>query len=603
MQTKVLAIVPNSSLGNTMQSVAENWPDIELHILLGNLSEGAQIARDVGDKYDIIISRGGTADMIRRCCDAPVVEMGVSSYDMLRTIMLAQFNGGKFAIVGFPFISSSARMVRDLFQYQIDIFPINTAGEIGTCLKTLKSEGYSLIIGDVITCDMAASLDLNSILITSGIETIEAAFRRAVELTDIRRVSEEKAAVLEKLLDNTDQMIFAFTKERALVFSGGESPFRATMLTQLQQTEALWHLPENEGSLQEICDMQWLLRRITISVNSSLYTAFFIRQFPMIPVGAQRGITVITDNEPEHIITENYMEHSRYMQPILELARKFSKFHYPVVMIGERGVGKDTLAFIMKRHAKNKFTATVMIDCVLVPEDSWFSLLNDQNSIFFQPKVMFYYRNFELLSPMLKDKIIKHISRSRSHGKSFHIIAINSDSTVSEANCLLPSALDTLQCNTLFIPSLRARQGDIPHLVALYFSHLNNRMGTQAVRIEPRAINLLQSFPWPGNLYQFKRIMIELLSISDGPVIGEAAVYTALQQEVSSMVISHSSTMINISGSLEDIEKRIIHYVLKEEDMNQTKAAARLGISRATLWRKLKSGDIGTHPSERRPSQ
>ena len=97
--------------------------------------------------------------------------------------------------------------------------------------------------------------------------------------------------------------------------------------------------------------------------------------------------------------------------------------------------------------------------------------------------------------------------------------------------------------------------------------------------------------------------MIELLSISNGPVIGEAAVYTALQQEVSSMVISHSSTMINISGSLEDIEKRIIHYVLKEEDMNQTKAAARLGISRATLWRKLKSGDIGTHPSERRPSQ
>lgn len=247
MQTKVLAIVPNSSLGNTMQSVAENWPDIELHILLGNLSEGAQIARDIGDKYDIIISRGGTADMIRHCCDAPVVEMGVSSYDMLRTIMLAQFNGGKFAIVGFPFISSSARMVRDLFQYQIDIFPINTAGEIGTCLETLKSEGYTLIIGDVITCDTAAVLGLNSILITSGIETIEASFRRAIELTDIRRVSEEKAAVLEKLLGNTDQMIFAFTKERALVFSGGESPFRAAILTQLQQMETLWHLPENEG--------------------------------------------------------------------------------------------------------------------------------------------------------------------------------------------------------------------------------------------------------------------------------------------------------------------------------------------------------------------
>lgn len=599
MRTKVLAIVPNSSLGNTMQTVAESWPGIELHILLGNLSDGAQIARDMGAKYDVIISRGGTADMIRRCCDAPVVEMGVSSYDMLRTILLAQFNGGKAAIVGFPFISSSARMVRDLFQYQIDIFPINTTGEIGACLEKLKGEGYALIIGDVITCDMAAALGLNSILITSGVETIEAAFRRAQELTALRRESEERAALLEKLLDGVNQMVFAFASGKTLVFSGGEDPFRATMLAQLQQEDRLWDIPENEDSLQDVCGAQWLLRRRAITAGRQAYTAFFIRHFPMVPVGARRGITVITDNEPEHIITETYMEHSRYMRPILELARKFSKFHYPVVMMGERGVGKDTLAFIMKHHAKSKFAATVMIDCVLVPEDIWFSMLNDQKSIFFQSGVMFYYRNFELLSPALKDKIIKHISRSRTQGRSFHIIAINSDSTVSEANCLLPSALDTLQCNTLFIPSLRARQGDIPQLVALYFSQLNNQMGTQAVRIEPRAVSLLQSFPWPGNLYQFKRIMIELLSMSDEPIISEETVRTALQQEVSSMVISHANTTINISGSLEDIETRIIHHILREEDMNQTRTAARLGISRATLWRKLKLGD-GGHTAERK---
>ena len=54
------------------------------------------------------------------------------------------------------------------------------------------------------------------------------------------------------------------------------------------------------------------------------------------------------------------------------------------------------------------------------------------------------------------------------------------------------------------------------------------------------------------------------------------------------MVISGASTLMNMNGTLADIEKRVIRHVLTEENMNQTRAAARLGLSRVTLWRKIR---------------
>lgn len=605
MNIRILAIVPSEGLRNAMRAVAEGWEQVDLHVLVGNLDEGAKMVRGIGQDHDAVISRGGTAELIRQCCTVPVVEMGVSSYDMLRTIMLAQLNGGKLAIVGFPFISASAGMVKDLFQYQVDIFPVHSQEEIGPCLERLKGEGYSRIIGDMITCDMAERLGMDSTLITSGVETIENALRRACEICAASGGYRRRAALLEGLIEETDQLVFAFDEGRSLVFCGGRGLGRDAVLD-AAAGGGYWELPEGESRLLRIkgWDEMWLLRRREIQAAERRFTAFYARGIPALPAGARSGVSMITTKEPEHIAAENYMENSRYMRPILDMARKFSKFCYPVLLVGERGVGKDTLAFIMKNGSSGRFVATAMIDCILVQEEAWLAMLNDVNSLLFLPNVMFYYRNFELLSPTLKDKLVRHISRMRTRGKSFQIIAVNSDSAASEADCLLPSALNTLQCNTLFVPSLRARRGDIPQLATLYISELNNQMGTEAIRLSPKAMALLQAFSWPGNLYQFKRILMQLLSVTDGPVIGEDSVRLALRQESNEMVLSNSGTLVNTSGTLEDIERRIIHLVLKEENMNQTKAAARLGISRSTLWRKL-SADEGPDqkegPGRRRP--
>ena len=52
-----------------------------------------------------------------------------------------------------------------------------------------------------------------------------------------------------------------------------------------------------------------------------------------------------------------------------------------------------------------------------------------------------------------------------------------------------------------------------------------------------------------------------------------------------------AAASFDLSGTLEDIERRVIQQVLKEENMNQSAAAKRLGIGRSTLWRKISAGE------------
>lgn len=73
------------------------------------------------NNYDVILSRGGTAKLIRSAVDLPVAEISISGYDILRTIKLAQNYSGKFAIAGFSSITENAHMICDLLQYDIDI--------------------------------------------------------------------------------------------------------------------------------------------------------------------------------------------------------------------------------------------------------------------------------------------------------------------------------------------------------------------------------------------------------------------------------------------------------------------------------------------------
>ncbi len=110
---RILAIAPYESMATSLLRAAEAFPGIQLEAYTGDLQAGVEIVRQLDlTAYDVIVSRGGTANMLRAVVDLPVIEIPVSLYDVLRTIKLTENYTEKTAIVGFPGVTESAHPVQ-----------------------------------------------------------------------------------------------------------------------------------------------------------------------------------------------------------------------------------------------------------------------------------------------------------------------------------------------------------------------------------------------------------------------------------------------------------------------------------------------------------
>ena len=134
----ILGIAPYDGMRTAMERAAETYPDIHLDVFTGDLEEGVAIVKDhLSNSYDCIISRGGTARMIRKVTDIPVIEIRLSVYDVLRTIKLAESYADRYAIVGFSSITEPAHILCVLLRWQIDIITIQDTQQIHATLLNL----------------------------------------------------------------------------------------------------------------------------------------------------------------------------------------------------------------------------------------------------------------------------------------------------------------------------------------------------------------------------------------------------------------------------------------------------------------------------------
>ena len=132
----------------------------------------------------------------------------------------------------------------------------------------------------------------------------------------------------------------------------------------------------------------------------------------------------------------------------------------------------------------------------------------------------------------------------------------------------------------------------IPTLFQLTINHLNADSVHPTLGATDEAIRALQEYTWPHNYQQFCRVIKELSTAATGRMITKDDVRTILNKEMYGGIsaLSQGDTMapLDLSKPLHDIDREVIMRVVKELGGNQTAAAARLEISRTTLWRFLR---------------
>ena len=584
---KLLGIAPYEGMKDLMENIAIRRGEVELTAYVGDLEEGLRIAlRHQDEGFAGIVSRGGTAELLRRSVSLPVAEIPLSVYDVLRAIRMAQNYDGRWAIVGFPSITKCSRQLCDLLQYEAHIETIEGAEDVASRLEELKARGFSLVLGDAVTVTSAKRLGINGILITSGVESIEEAFDHAVELCRGYEKRQERVDFLGCVLGALDVEVLVLDGDKKPVYRTPDD-FPDDLLVYLQKnvdpvrSQRLF-LPYGDGSV-----ISASLRHCQI--GGAAHHVFSLRRMGNRNFYDGQGVSFFNRADILGDV-DSFFSKSNFVGKMSAAIEDFAGTDFPVLIVGEEGTGKLKTAktlYVKSRFADNPL---IVVDCHAVAEKKWRQLLDSEESPLWDEGLTVFFRGIGALDDPTAKRLI---ALFESMEKPLHnrLLFSFTAGAGADPDCPLCHYLkDELRCLIVNLPPLRQRPSDIRSLSSLYINELNVLTGKQVIGLSEEAMGVFQNYRWERNLDQMKRVLGELVVITDAPYISAEDVRAVLEFERSSSTASGPRCEVDLSRPFGEITKQVFQHVLREENMNQSRAARRLGVGRSTLWRVLREG-------------
>lgn len=590
---KVLAIAPYEGLKEMIVSLAEGQ-EMELRVETGNLQQGLKYAEEaVRAGTDIIISRGGTAKLIQSKFAIPVIEIEVSGYDMLRVFTLVKGYPGKVAIVGFAQVVAGAVAVCEVLDMKISSYTVEDESGVGQVLQGLREQGYQIIVGDVITVKEAEKLGMIGFLLTSGKESVLRSFGQARKWHALFEAFKQDYGMAYRVLQEEKAGVAVYDREQRQVFGNPYFGQHMAPLMDSVKIGGIVHEIMTEGELSTVLEREGHIWRVggyplpspegplaVLRITGGRgWDEIRLRGASLVP--AETGFRSAQ-------VAGNIVSHNSIMRHALDKARSYRDQELSVWISGEKGTGRELLAQFIHFGGKRGRRPFLKIECALASPELWDTLQNEaRNEELFGGLAQgtVFLRDIDALGEAEQKRLADYLGK---HTPAFHWIVSSREDILEriENGGFSAELYYRLAEVTLPLPSLRERKEDIESLSLLYINESNAKYGKQVVGLREGAKEELERFEWRGNIYQLRQVIEEAVLLAPGLYIEQGEISGVLSSR--RVRPEYGKPDFNLAGTLEEIERRIIQQVLLEEGMNQVKTAERLGISRTTLWRKIK---------------
>ncbi len=331
------------------------------------------------------------------------------------------------------------------------------------------------------------------------------------------------------------------------------------------------------------------------------------------------AVTNITARLENTYIFDDFVGNSRQATALIHMCKKIAPAPYPVLITGESGTGKEILAgAIHSATLEQEFKPYVKINCSAIPHELLESELFGHKKGAFtgaQKDRTGYFEaaaggtllldeigdmDFQLQSKLLRvleSKIFSRVGDTKEIKLTARIIA-STNKNLYERSMEGSFRLDLYyRLNTLeiYIPPLRERKDDIPYLI----SHFLLQSGAN-VGIRPDAMELLCGYDWPGNVRELRNLIQRIGILHSGQSVSADHIRSYLHMShTSDQKKGRESSEIPVVAavcSLKEGEIKLIEAALAQERYNISNAAQLLGITRATLYNKIKKYQISTTP-------
>ena len=309
---------------------------------------------------------------------------------------------------------------------------------------------------------------------------------------------------------------------------------------------------------------------------------------------------------------------SKPLQALLRLVDLVAGSDATVLLQGESGTGKELIARAIHDHSARRERPFVILDCGTVPETLLESELFGYTKGAFtgavtNKKGLFEEANGGTLfldeigdiTPMFQAKLlrvlqtgeIRPVGSIRRVAVDVRVIAAtNRDLKQMVAERQFRDDLYyRLAVVPLRVPSLRERREDVPLLIDHFLARSCQRNGRELKTMSPAGLRLLLEAPWPGNVRELEHtieravVLTSSMEIPPESVILESAVSAGLTF-LSRQEVRHAREV------LDSAEREKLRAALTQANGNRSRAAKVLGISRSTLYEKLKHYRLSANP-------
>ncbi len=596
---QILGIAPYEGMANLMRQAAKKRPDVALDVFVGDLEVGAQLAEShIGEaRYDVILSRGGTAALLRERTSLHVVDIPLSVYDILRSIKLAENHSCRYAIIGFPAITQNAAFLCEVLRYDVDIRTIRTEAEARSTLRALKEEGCQMVLCDMVTNSLAQEHNLPAILITSGIESVESAIELAIQEGSAHRRAVMQADFFRSIVQALPLDTMVYNKAGELAFSAVSSRLPDSVQEKLKYVSACApdELPQKCYVESEQC--RYTIDISSVAVNEDVYRVAGISAHRL-PYDMQKhGITWTDRQEASSTFFDSFYGITEPFSASPFTLEQYLKSSQPLLIFGEAGTAKIQIAQMIYTKSPLCRYPLITINCGKLTPDGWDYLLENDRSPLLESSATLCFDHIAELTDTQFSELFSSVRDFGAHKRN-RLLFLASCGSKEEMDPRYHHLADSLNCLTLFMPPLRSHPEDIPRLASLYISTLNMQTARAVIGFEPEAALKMKDYAWPGNYDQFRRVLDELVMVTETPYISTCNVEKVLAREQALYPpVRTSSDPLPTNMTLEQVNLLFLQRVLAEEKGNQKRTAERLGISRTTLWRMLQKSPKAAEPS------
>ena len=325
----------------------------------------------------------------------------------------------------------------------------------------------------------------------------------------------------------------------------------------------------------------------------------------------QKEIETLKAESLEKTLKDEIIAESEGMKRAVELSKKVAATDVTVLITGESGTGKELIARIIHNLSDRRDNPFVSVNCAAIPEALLESELFGYEKGAFTGATRQHIGKFERASKgsifldeigdlslglqakllrVLQDKEIEHLGGTKPLKVDMRLVsATNKDLNAAVADGRFrDDLLYRVRVFEINVPPLRERKNDIPLLADHFLKKYSRALGKKFKGISSSATRFFLNYAWPGNVREMENLIQRAIILEEDSAITEETIAELVYEGGDRIKREEIKAKDRIEKIKAMEEKKLIMDALTQTRWKRTDAAACLGISRKSLFNKMK---------------